>query len=81
MKSMAVLLTLLGLQAGIVGYFLTELDILKRAIAGVSAILLVLSIYSGNIALFAAGVASIAILILWQYVEKRRLKSPISSTE
>lgn len=68
-------IALVSLQAGIVGYFLVRLDIVKRIIFTLSAFNLLVGVYFSNILWLIAGITILIVLILWQYLEKRKSRS------
>jgi TRAP transporter 4TM/12TM fusion protein len=73
MKLIACFVTLLGLQISIVGYYFSPLNIVERAMSGLSSIMFFLSIYYGNILSFIMGVIIFTGLTFWQNLKKKRV--------
>jgi TRAP transporter 4TM/12TM fusion protein len=74
-KTMACILCIIALQAGMVGHYITGLSLFRRAIILVSAALFLLAVYFNSSGLLFAGIALMIISTFWQYLKKRRLGS------
>jgi TRAP transporter 4TM/12TM fusion protein len=71
MKTAACILCLIGLQAGMVGFYITILGWFRRMLVLLSAALFLMSIYYGNNLIFLAGVALAAFSTFWQFMGQR----------
>ena len=74
-KTVSCILCIIGLQAGMVGYYLINLTLLKRTMLLVSAGLFMLAVYFNSSVLFFAGIILMAVSTFWQYMEKGQLRT------
>ena len=72
-KLIACFVTLLGLQISMVGYYLFALNIVERAMFGLSSILFFLSIYYGSILSFIVGAIIFIGLTFLQNLKQKRV--------
>lgn len=66
MKLVACFISLLGLQIGIVGYYMLALNVLERVLFGFSSCMFLFSIYNGDLLWFILGAIVFIGLTLWQ---------------
>jgi TRAP-type uncharacterized transport system fused permease subunit len=71
MKMAACDLCLIGLQAGMVGFYILKLNWFRRLLVLLSAALFLMSIYHGNTWIFLAGIALAVFSTLWQLLIQR----------
>jgi len=69
----ACIVTFIGLQASMVGYFLTKLNLIERFILGVSPVCLVVHLATSSIMWFVAGAGILVIMFLWERRKKKFL--------
>ncbi len=73
----AALAAILMLQASLVGYYLTVLNLGERVISAATAVLLIAHIATGSYLLFFIGFAICLLLTLWQWRRKARGRLPL----
>jgi TRAP transporter 4TM/12TM fusion protein len=67
----AIILALLCIHVGFVGYFLKDANLIQRVAAFLMAVLALAYVFTSHILFFAAGTGIFAVLTLWQVVERR----------
>lgn len=70
---LACILVLIGLQAGIVGYFLTKLNPMERLIVVAGSLILMTYVYANDILWLAIGAGLLGVMFLKQLARKRRV--------
>ncbi|MBA7517271.1 hypothetical protein ES705_09324 [subsurface metagenome] len=68
------ILVLIGLQAGIVGYFLTKLNPMERLLVVAGSFSLMIYVYTNGILWLAIGTGLLVVMFFWQLARKRRVQ-------
>ncbi len=71
---MAITLTFVSLQASIVGYGLTNLNVAERLVLAAVAFILLVHLYTAAIMWFAIGIGLLVIMVLQQLARRKRLQ-------
>jgi TRAP-type uncharacterized transport system fused permease subunit len=68
------IITFIGIQASLAGYFLTDLNLIERFTFIAGSFFLLVHIATTNIGWFIAGIAILVVMVFWQRHKNERLK-------